>query len=394
MMDILLDWVELTVRWLHVVAGIAWIGSSFYFIFLDASLRRYDDMAEGVAGESWQVHGGGFYRMRKYVVAPASMPGELHWFKFEAYTTWLTGFFLLVLIHYLDAEIYLVDRKIMDLSAAQAVALGAGSLIAGWLIYDGLCKSALRRSNAALAAVGIALLVAATWGYAQVFSGRGAYLHTGVLIGTLMAGNVFFCIIPNQKIVVADLIAGRVPDGRLGAAAKQRSLHNNYLALPVVFVMLSSHYPMTFGGQWNWVILSGIFVVGGVVRHFFNLKHAGRGEHLGLWLIAGAIMAGLIVLTMDREPRAPAAEVPAFAVVREIIDRHCTLCHSINPSHQSFDTAPLGIVFDRAEDIRRLTGHIHEQAVATEAMPLGNMTEMTEEERAMLAAWIAGEAEK
>ncbi|MFQ5535723.1 MAG: urate hydroxylase PuuD [Sphingomonadales bacterium] len=383
-----MDWIELLVRWLHVVAGIAWIGSSFYFIFLDASLRKHAGMPEGLAGESWQVHGGGFYRMRKYLVAPGDLPDGLHWFKWEAYTTWLSGFALLALIYYLGAEIFLIDKSVMDLSALEAVALGTGSLVAGWVIYDQLCKSPLRNNDAMLAGIGFALLVVAAWGYAHVFSGRAAYIHTGALIGTLMVGNVFFVIIPNQKKIVADLLAGRSPDPRLGARSKQRSLHNNYLTLPVLFVMLSSHYPMTFGSHWNWVILAGIFVAGGVVRHFFNMKHAGRGKKWWPWAVAAVVMAGVIALTNHQTP--PSDQVAAsFSEVKSIIRERCAVCHAARPTFDGFDAPPLGVVLETAGDIEREAKRIYAQSVATKAMPLGNITEMTETERAALAAWFA-----
>ncbi len=385
----MVDWVELVVRWLHVVAGIAWIGSSFYFIFLDASLVKTPDTPDGVAGDSWQVHGGGFYRMRKFLVAPGEMPAELHWFKYEAYTTWLTGFFLVGLIYYLNAGLYLVDRGVMEMAPAVAIAVSAGSLAVGWLVYHAMCRSPLGDNDGLLAAVGFVLLVAAAWGYTQVFGGRAAYVHAGVLVGTIMAANVFFVIIPNQKIVVADLIAGRAPDPDLGRRAKQRSLHNNYLTLPVVFVMISGHYPMTYTSQWNWVVLAGIFVVGGLVRHFFNMKHAGRGAHYGLWLAAGAVLALVIAVSMQRPEPETSADVPSFERISAIIGARCTVCHSANPSFPGISSPPLGVVFDLPEDITMQAGPIHAQTIATDAMPMGNATGMTGAERAALAAWIA-----
>lgn len=388
----MVDWVELLVRWLHVVAGIAWIGSSFYFIFLDASLVKTGDTPDGVAGDSWQVHGGGFYRMRKFLVAPGEMPAELHWFKYEAYTTWLSGFFLLGLIYYLNAGLYLVDRSVMDMTPLAAIAVSAGSLAAGWLVYHGLCRSPVGGNDKLLAALGYILLVAAAWGYAQVFGGRAAYVHVGALVGSIMVGNVFFVIIPNQKIVVADLIAGRTPDPGLGQRAKQRSLHNNYLTLPVVFVMISGHYPMTYASQWSWGILAGIFIVGGLVRHFFNMKHAGRGAHYGLWLAAGAVVAGVAALSMQRPSLDTLATVPSFSQVSAIIETRCTPCHSAAPGYDGISTPPMGVVFDAPGDITSQADLIETQAVTLDAMPLGNVTGMTEAERAVLAAWIAAGA--
>ncbi|MCH8862351.1 MAG: urate hydroxylase PuuD [Proteobacteria bacterium] len=388
----MIDWVELLIRWLHVVAGIAWIGSSFYFIFLDASLVKTSDTPDGVAGDSWQVHGGGFYRMRKFLVAPGEMPAELHWFKYEAYTTWLSGFFLLGLIYYLNAGLYLVDRGVMDMTPAVAIAVSAGSLAAGWLVYHGLCRSPLGDNEKLLAALGYILLVAAAWGYTQVFGGRAAYVHMGALVGSIMVGNVFFVIIPNQKIVVADLIAGRAPDPDLGRRAKQRSLHNNYLTLPVVFVMISGHYPMTYASQWNWLVLAGIFIAGGLVRHFFNMKHAGRGAQYWLWLAAGVVVAGVAALSA-REPRpGMSAGAASFAEISAIIETRCTVCHSATPRYEGITTPPLGVVFDTPGDITSQATRIQAQAVASDAMPLGNVTGMTEAERAALAAWIAAGA--
>ncbi|MFQ6016713.1 MAG: urate hydroxylase PuuD [Kiloniellaceae bacterium] len=388
----LMEWLELTVRWLHLVAGIAWIGTSFYFIFLDASLRRRGDLPEGVFGESWQIHGGGFYRMQKYRVAPAEPPERLHWFKYEAYATWLSGFLLLVLVYYLGAEIYLIDRTVLDLPVWAAVSIGVASLGLGWLVYDRLCKSPLGRHDALLGLLGFALLVLAAWGYAQTYGGRGAYIHAGSLIGTLMAANVCFIIIPNQKKAVADLIGGRSPDPALGEQARQRSVHNNYLALPVLFVMISSHYPSTFGSEWNWAILAGVMVVGGIVRHFFNLKNQGRGIQWWLWPVAAAFMAGIVTLSMQRAERPSVAQTPSFAEVRGIIERRCGSCHVSRPTFVGLDAPPKGVVFDTAEDIKREARRIHSQSVASEAMPTGNVTEMTEAERAKLAAWIAAGA--
>jgi uncharacterized membrane protein len=386
------EWVNLVIRWVHVITGIAWIGSSFYFIHLDASLRKRESLPAGVGGEAWQVHGGGFYHIQKYMVAPADLPDRLQWFKWEAYSTWLSGFALLVVLYYFGARIYLVDRAVLPLEPWQAVAIGIASLAAGWVIYDGLCKSAIGREDGRLAAVGFVLLVAAAWFYAHVFSGRGAYIHTGALIGTIMVANVFLVIIPNQKIVVADLVAGRSPDPNLGKQAKQRSLHNNYLTLPVLFTMISNHYPMTFGSRWNWVILAGVFVVGGLVRHFFNLKHQGRGAQWWLWPAAAAFMAPIVVLSAHRPQHQAAGAAPAgevrFALVRQIIGERCVACHASKPTFEGIAEAPKGVMFDTPDAIHRDAARIYAQTVATDTMPLGNVTNMTPEERAMLGAWI------
>jgi len=388
----IIEWVEMLVRWLHVIAGIAWIGSSFYFVFLDSSLRRRPDLAEGVGGESWQVHGGGFYHMQKYMVAPAAMPAELHWFKWEAYFTWLSGFALLILIYYIGADLYLIDRAALDISAGTAIGLSVVSLAAGWLIYDRLCKSPLGRNDGALSIVGFVLLVAAGWAYTHAFGGRGAYVHMGALIGTMMVANVFFVIIPNQKKTVAAMIAGDTLDPELGRSAKQRSVHNNYLTLPVLFVMISGHYPVTFGHEWNWLILAGIMVVGGVIRHFFNLRNQGQGDKWWLWGIAALLMIAIIWFTSRQPERLVDADDVDFTQVRQIITTRCTVCHSVSPTFEGIDKAPKDVVIDTIEDIRREIPRIRAQAVVTDAMPPGNASEMTEAERNVLADWIAAGA--
>ncbi len=388
---LLIDWAGLILRWLHVITGIAWIGSSFYFIFLDASLRARKTMPEGVVGDSWQVHGGGFYQMQKFAVAPPEMPKELHWFKYEAYFTWITGFLLLALLYYLGADLFLIDPAVMDIDPNLAVLIGIASLAGGWVIYDRLCKSPLGHNQAALSLAGFVLLIAATWGYTQVFSGRGAFVHAGALIGTIMVGNVFFIIIPNQKKIVADLLAGRAPDPTLGKAGKQRSVHNNYLTLPVIFVMVSTHYPMTFDSRWNWLILASVVIVGAVVRHFYNLKHAGKGEQYWLLPVAGAFMLVAIGLSLPPRSKVALEDIPqvSFAEVRRIIDVRCAVCHSATPSFEGFDKPPAGVVFDTLREIELSTQRIRAQTVNTRAMPLGNITEMTDAERQTLADWLA-----
>ncbi len=391
MYPLLIDWVGLIIRWVHIITGIAWIGSSFYFIFLDASLRQRAAMPDGVAGESWQVHGGGFYHMQKYATAPADLPAELHWFKYEAYFTWISGFLLLALLYYLSAELFLIDPEVWDINAGVAVLIGVASLAAGWVVYDQLCKSPLGQNETALSAVGFILLVAVSWGYTQVFSGRGAFMHSGALIGTIMVANVFFIIIPNQKKVVADLIAGRTPDPALGRDGKQRSVHNNYLTLPVLFVMVSNHYPMTFESRWNWLILTCVIVVGGVVRHFYNLKNAGKGEQYWLMPIAGAFMLAAIGLSLPPRSNVALEDIPevSFTEVRRIIDVRCTVCHSATPTFEGFDRPPGGVIFDDMRDIQRSIPRIRTQAVNSRAMPLGNVTEMTDTERQTLSHWLA-----
>ncbi|HEX6141204.1 MAG TPA: urate hydroxylase PuuD, partial [Geminicoccaceae bacterium] len=364
--------------------------ASFYFIHLDASLRRSNNLPAGVGGEAWQVHGGGFYRMQKYLVAPAELPDELTWFKWEAYTTWLSGFGLMAVVYYLGAEVFLVDRDVLDLPAWLAVLISAASLGLGWLGYDALCRSRIGRDTGRLALALFAALVAAAFLFAQLFSGRAAYLHAGALIGTMMVGNVLFVIIPNQKVVVADLIAGRTPDPRLGAEAKQRSLHNNYLTLPVVFTMISNHYPMTFGTRWSWLIFAGVLVVGGLVRHWFNLGHAGRPRPLWLWPAAAAGTALIVALSLPRTSGSDGEALAAVGIaeVRPIIAERCAVCHSRTPAMDGFEVPPMGLTFDSAREIVAAAGPIHAQAVLSRAMPPGNLTGLTEEERAVLARWV------
>ena len=401
------DWIGFAVRWIHLVTGIAWIGASFYFIHLDASLRRSGTLPTGVGGEAWQVHGGGFYRMQKYLVAPAELPKELTWFKYEAYSTWLSGFVLLGLIYYVGADLYLIDRAVMDLPVWAAALIGVLSLALGWVIYDQLCKSRLGAHTALLCALGFAFLVAASWGYTQVFSGRGAYIHAGALIGTIMVANVFFVIIPNQNIVVADLVAGRTPDLALGEQAKQRSLHNNYLTLPVLFLMISNHYPLSFATRWNWVIVAVVIIVGGVIRHFYNARHAGRPSPWWTWGVATAGMA--LVVWLSAAP--PAAEdstaalageqnsggpvappAVAFADVENIVLSRCSMCHAAEPLWAGIAAPPKGVRLDTPELMRKHAGEIGMQAALTHAMPPGNITELSPEERRVLGAWVAAGA--
>jgi uncharacterized membrane protein len=400
------DWIGFAIRWIHLITGIAWIGASFYFIHLDASLRRSGSLPAGVGGEAWQVHGGGFYRMQKYLVAPAELPKNVTWFKYEAYSTWLSGFVLLVLIYYFSADLYLIDRSVMDLPVWAVVAISVLSLALGWVIYDQLCKSRLGANTALLCALGFVFLVTACWGYTQVFSGRGAYIHAGALIGTIMVANVFFVIIPNQKIVVADLIAGHQPDPALGEQAKQRSLHNNYLTLPVLFLMISNHYPLSFATRWNWLIIAIVIVVGAVIRHFYNMRHAGLPNPWWTWGVAGAGMALVVWLSAAPplgedstaalgERNAAAAAAPdevAFADVENIVLSRCSMCHAAEPVWEGIAAPPKGIRLETAEMIRKYAGEIRLQATLTHAMPPANITELSQEERRILAAWIAAGA--
>ncbi len=389
------EWLNLGLRWTHVITGIAWIGSSFFFMWLDSHLTAPEPPAKDVEGELWMVHSGGFYRVHKIMVAPDPMPKVLHWFVWEATFTWVSGFLLLVLVYYLGAAVYLVDPAVSGISPGEAVALGLGTLVVGWAVYDLLWRSPLGRNHGALAAaVSFLLLAGVAYGLSRVMSGRGAFIHVGAMLGTLMAANVWMRIIPAQRQLVAARKEGRAPDPALGAAAKQRSVHNNYMTLPVVFVMLSSHYPVTYGHPWNWAILLALFVAGAAVRHCFNLRNRGRGR-AGLWYAAAGVAVAVAVMIAIAPRRGEVAAGPpvAFADVRGIVARRCLPCHSQSPTSESFDTPPRGVVFDTADDIRLYAARIRATAVDARLMPLGNVTEMTEEERALLGRWIDQGAE-
>jgi uncharacterized membrane protein len=382
------DWLNLLGRWLHVIAGIVWIGSSFYFIALDNHLRppeQEDDRDTGVGGESWEIHGGGFYRVQKYRVAPPTLPEPLHWFKWEAYTTWLSGFALLIVLYYFHADTYLIDKGVADLSTWQAIAISIGLLAASWLVYDALCR-VLGSQPLVLAATLLALITLAAWGISHLFSGRATYLQIGAMIGTMMVGNVFFVIIPAHWELVRAKQAGREPDPAANERGKLRSVHNNYLTLPVVFTMISNHFPFTYGHSYSWLILVVLLVIGAWVRHFFNLRHTGRT----VWAIpvtaAIAVAVLAILIRPQNESVAGTAAVP-FARVAQIIDQRCTACHSLHPT--KVDEAPLGITMDTPAEIQRLAPGIQQQAVDSTAMPLGNVTGMTTAERRLLGRWIA-----
>ncbi|HEY6995028.1 MAG TPA: urate hydroxylase PuuD [Xanthobacteraceae bacterium] len=387
---VLTEWLNLIVRWLHVVAGIAWIGSSFYFIHLDLSLKPRSGLPQGVQGDAWQVHGGGFYHMVKYLVAPARMPDELTWFKWEAYTTWLSGFALLVLVYYLGAELYLIDKSVLDLTAATAAAIAFGSLVLAWLAYEALCRSPLGRHEVALAFVGYVFLVALTYGFIHVFSGRGAFTQIGALIGTMMVANVFMIIIPNQKKTVAALLAGKEPDPAWGEEAKQRSVHNNYLTLPVIFLMISHHYPLMFATRFNWLIVAIVLAIGPVIRHFFNSRHEGKGSPWWTWGVAAAGMIAIAWLSGAGPggSGARAEKVDSEAAENVVLSR-CSMCHREEPLWPGVHAPPRGVVLDDPASIRRHARLIEINAVLSRAMPPGNITEMTPQERQTLAAWLA-----
>jgi uncharacterized membrane protein len=381
------EWLDLLLRWLHVVAAVVWIGTSFYFVALDNHLRRPKEAEGEVAGESWEIHGGGFYRVQKYRVAPERLPEPLHWFKWEAYTTWLSGFALLVVLYYLDADTYLVDRSVADLGTGWAVAISVAFLGLAWAVYDGLCRVLAHRQLL----LGLAILVfvaVAAYGVGNLFSARAAPIQLGAMLGTMMAGNVLFVIIPGQRELVRAKQAGREPDAGHGIRGKQRSVHNNYLTLPVVLAMIAPHFPFVYTHKRAWLVLLTLMVLGAWVRHFFNLRHRGRT----LLTIPVAAAVGLVALAVAIRPEdsssgAGGAPVP-FMQVASIVEQRCAPCHSAQPTNESFSTAPAGVVLDTPAQIKAQSAAIEEQAVETKAMPLGNVTGMSEEERALLGRWI------
>ena len=390
-------WLDLGVRWLHVIAGIAWIGSSFYFVHLDSSLKRVADLPEGAGGEAWQVHGGGFYHMVKYMVAPARMPEKLTWFKWEAYATWLSGMGLLIIVYYFNAQLYLIDDHVLELPVWGAVLISLLGITLGWAAYDQLCKSRIGGNETTLAALGFVFLVLLSFVFTFIFSARGAYMQMGALIGTIMAANVLMIIIPNQRKVVADLIAGRKPDPMFGEVAKQRSMHNNYLTLPVLFVMISNHYPLAYASRWNWLILAVILVIGAVIRHFYNVRHKGEPSPWWTWGVAAIGLMLVIWLSSfppvtgsaDDDGSASSAAPATFAEVEEIVLSRCSMCHAAEPLWEGMPVPPKGVVLETAEQIRLRAADIDLQAVRSHAMPPGNITEIEPAERAVLAAWIA-----
>ena len=393
--SILTEWASLILRWLHVVAASGWIGSSFYFIHLDLSLKPHGELPEGAAGEAWQVHGGGFYRIMKYLLAPAKMPDELTWFKWEAYTTWLSGFALMVVVYYLDAELFLVDKANIDLTPLQAGLFSFGSLALAWLLYEGACRTGLAKHELPFAFGGYLFLVGLTYAFTHVLSGRGAFNQIGAIVGTIMVANVFAVIIPNQKKIVAALLAGQAPDPELGKASKLRSVHNNYLTLPVIVLMISNHYPLLFATRYNWLIVAIVLALGPIIRHFFNERHAGRKSP---WWVWGAAAAGMVAIALlsaagPRDAKASALAAPAtYANVEEIVLSRCSMCHGAEPVWATIVTAPRGILLDDAEHIRRNARLIGRNAAWSSAMPPGNVTEMTGEERTQIAAWLAAGA--
>ena len=383
-----LDWLNLALRWAHVITGIAWIGSSFYFIWLDLRLNvpPRDPESPDVAGDLWAVHGGGFYHAQKYKVAPAKLPEPLHWFKWEAYFTWLTGFLLLTVVYYANAGALLLDPAVADIGEAGVIAASLLLLPVGWLAYDGLCR--LAPGGRAFLVAGLLLLLVLCFGLAQLFGGRGAFMQAGVMLGTIMAANVWRVIIPSQKALVAAKLKGEPPDAALGLRAKQRSVHNNYLTLPVVLAMISPHFAFLYANAFNWLVLFLLFLAGAFIRHWFNLRNQGR--NVIAWPLA-ALAIG-VALAIALAPRAPAGGTATFAEANRVIQARCVACHSAAPTHPTAPVAAAGVMLDAPREISAWAARIHERAVVTRTMPLANLTGMTDEERALLGRWYAAGA--
>ena len=382
------DWLNIVARWVHFVTGIAWIGSSFYFIWLDNSLeapREGSDRDEGIAGELWSVHGGGFYHSRKFRLAPPALPATLHWFKWEAYTTWLSGMFLLALVYWYGAEVYLVDTAVRELSAAAAVTIAVGFIVLGWVVYDLLCRSPLARREGPFAAVLLVAVTLLAWALCQLYSGRGAYIHFGAVLGTIMVANVFFVIIPGQRRMVEAFARGETPDPEDGIRGKQRSVHNTYFTLPVLFAMTSNHYALTYSHRYNWLILAGMALVGALVRVYFVARQRGRASPLPL--VAAGIVLLITALALAPRSRAGGAEFVTLDMVRPVIEARCVACHAAEPSHIAFPAPPAGVVLDSDAQILAEATRIHQQTVLLRSMPIGNLTAISDEERALIDAW-------
>ena len=401
------EWLSLFLRWFHVIAGVAWIGASFYFIWLDNNLKSPPDWKKekGIKGDLWAVHGGGFYEVAKYQYGPDKIPQPLHWFKWEAYSTWISGFLLLVLVYYFGASFYLIDPQVKALTPTEAVSLGLCLIFGSLLVYEIACRSPLANYPKLFALFLVALLSVTTWLACQWFSGRGAYIHVGAIIGTIMAGNVFFKIIPSQKLMV-DAVANKLPiDPAWGEGAKLRSVHNNYLTLPLLFIMISNHYPITYQHEHNWLLLIAICGISAWIRHYFNLKH--QGDHQPMVLISGCVaMLFLALIVSTPTPQVsdinhnaePVKNQPEIALeplqqqAFDIIQTHCANCHSVNPTDEMFVVAPMGVVFDSWQQISMQGPRVMQRTVITKDMPFLNKTKMTDQERQIIARWY--EAEK
>ena len=382
------EWLNLTVRLIHITFGIAWIGASFYFVFLENALNRTEGVRDELAGNLWAVHGGGFYYVEKYKLAPKKIPKHLHWFKYEAYFTWLSGFCLLAIVYYFNASSYLIDPEVLAILPSTAIAISIGSLIIGWVLYDQICKR-LSKNKVIFTLAITALVFLFAWFYAQVFSGRAAYIHFGAFLGTLMAANVFFIIIPGQKRMVAAAKKGLPPNPADGKAAFLRSYTNNYFTLPVLFVMISNHFPSTFGNSYQWIVLIGITLGTAGVKHYLNLREKGQ---LSIWVmpISVLLLFGMAFMTAPTPPKYEnCQEMVSFTKIQTVINNRCTTCHSSNPTDAIWNVAPNGVKYDTAEQIFNLRDKIFQRVVVSKNMPFNNnQTGMTQEERDMINCWI------
>jgi uncharacterized membrane protein len=390
----LIEWLNLSVRWVHIITGIAWIGASFYFNFLENSLNRTQNLREELAGNLWAIHGGGFYYLEKYKHAPQVIPKDLHWFKWEAYFTLLSGLALMFVVYYYNASIYMIDPSVADLTSLQSISIGVSAIIISWFVYDLMCKSPLVKNMKLFSFIGFLLIVITAFILSLYLSARAAYIHIGAIIGTIMVLNVFFVIIPSQKSMVESAKKGEAGDLSLGKKALMRSIHNNYMTLPVLFIMISNHFPSTFGNDNNWIVLSALIIVGAGIRHWFNLK--GKGT-INYWLIPFSLLLLIAVLiytmpgshsitemTSESDNAKPVSDLQAL----QIINKHCVSCHSANPTSQIFVTAPKGMVLDSYQSVVTQAGIIKSQVVNSQIMPLGNTTNMTELERIELGRWL------
>jgi uncharacterized membrane protein len=387
------DWLNLLIRFAHLITGIAWIGASFYFVWLDNHLEKpvQEKADKGIGGDLWAIHGGGFYEVSKYKLAPPKIPTTLHWFKWEAYTTWITGFLLLSLMFYLGAESYLIDKRVADLTPLQAIALGIGSIIVGVGIYETLVRTKLRNYGILLGMLLIVVATALSYGLTQVFSARGAYMHMGAIIGTIMAGNVFFGIMPSQRALVKAVAEGSAPDPAYGLNAKVRSTHNTYITLPILFIMISNHYPMTYNHNANWLVLIGIILITAAVRQYFVLRHFGKQKPL---ILVGSVAATIalafliapnsIVLSSAQKQQTVSNEQ-----VTQLIQQRCGSCHSEKPTDDIFTIAPAGIIFTDITSIEQWAPRIKARVIDAKDMPFMNKTQMSDEERTRLAIWLA-----
>ncbi|RYY91038.1 MAG: hypothetical protein EOO15_00050 [Chitinophagaceae bacterium] len=383
----LMEWLNLVVRLLHITFGIAWIGASFYFVFLENALNRTKGLRDELAGNLWAVHGGGFYYLEKYKVAPKEIPKDLHWFKYEAYFTWLSGFSLLFVVYYFNAKAFLIDKSVLDLAPLAAVSIGIGSFVVAWLIYHLLCKTPLVKKGPLFGLIGLMVATGFAYFYTHVFSGRAAYIHFGAMLGTLMAGNVFFIIIPAQKAMVHAAKNGLPLDPSKGKFAGLRSLHNNYFTLPVLFVMISNHFPSSFGHAQPWLVLMILTVGTAGVKHWLNLREKGQ---LNVWVlpVSALILLGAAFMTAPPKNPGECKGTPTMAEVHAIVQRRCVQCHSSKPTDDVFTAPPNGVVYETPQDIVRLKDKIYQRVVVTKNMPQGNKTAMTEDERAVIRCWI------